>query len=221
MAGKTIDAAARTKTRRNSVKGKLKRRLILDAAATVLSARGYVGTQLSEVAAKAGTEPGSLYYHFTSRDDLIEQVLAEGVRQSFFNARAAVDALGPGSGAIERLEAAVRAHLKSQLVDSYYARAATRCFGQLPAPMWRKINRRFREYGRFFDRLIEAAMKSGEIDPTINRSALRMLVIGALNYTPEWYNPKGTLSVDEVCDLVIRLMLRGFGSEVRGRKQKP
>ncbi len=220
MAVKTVEAAARTKAHRSSLKGKLKRRLILDAAAMVLAARGYVGTQLSEVAAKAGTEPGSLYYHFASRDDLIEQVLAEGVRQAFSNARAAVEALGPRSSAIERLEAAIRAHLKSQLEENHYSRAATRSFGQLPAPMWRKINRKFREYGKFFDRLIEAAMKSGELDSTVNRSALRMLIIGAVNYTPEWYDPKGKLGVDEVSDLAIRLMLRGVGAQPRRRNAR-
>jgi hypothetical protein len=34
---------------------------------------------------------------------------------------------------------------------------------------------------KFVDDLIQAAMKAGEIDPKLNRSALRMLIIGAAN----------------------------------------
>ena len=64
-----------------------------------------------------------------------------------------------------------------------------------------------------FDDLIHAAMKSGEIDSRLNRSALRMLVIGAANYTPEWYHRSGPQSVDQISDLLIRLMVRGVGTD--------
>jgi hypothetical protein len=54
--------------------------------------------------------------------------------------------------------------------------------------MWKRINERFRLYGNVVDDLIQLAMRPGEIDPKVNRSALRMLIIGAANFTPEWYH---------------------------------
>ncbi|MBV8139613.1 MAG: hypothetical protein JO121_28870 [Deltaproteobacteria bacterium] len=108
--------------------------------------------------------------------------------------------------------AAIRAHLKYALVESSYALAAARSGGQLPEDMWKRINEKFRLYGKFVDDLIRAAMKSGEIDPGLNRSALRMLIIGAANYTPEWYHRGGPLSVDQIADLLIRLIVRGVGT---------
>jgi len=113
---------------------------------------------------------------------------------------------------MERLCAAIRAHLKYALVESAYALAAARSGGQLPEDMWKRINEKFRLYGKFVDDLIQAAMKSGEIDSRLNRSALRMLIIGAANYTPEWYHRSGPLSVDQISDLLIRLMVRGVGT---------
>ena len=209
---KSLRVYAQSKRQQMSSRGELKRKQILDAAAKVLARRGYIGTQLSEIAEEAGTQSGSLYYHFESREDLIEEVLQEGVRLSFARARAVVDAMPPEATPLERLAAALRAHLKFQLVESDYARAVSRSIGQSPEDMWKRVNDKFRAYGRFFDDLIRAAMKSGELDSKVDRSALRMLIIGATNWTPEWYRRDGSSSADEVGDLLIRLIRRGVGT---------
>jgi AcrR family transcriptional regulator len=192
-------------------RGRLKRQQILDAAAKVLARRGYGGAQLSEIAEEARTLSGSLYYHFDSREELIEEVLHEGVRLSFARARVVVDALPVDSSALQRLEAALRAHLKFQLVESDYARAVVRSIGQCPEDIWVRINRKFRAYGKYFDELIATAIKAEEIDPDVDRHALRMLIIGAANWAPEWYRRGGSSSVEEICDLLIRLLRRGVG----------
>ena len=192
-------------------RGELKRKQILDAAAKVLARRGYAGTMLSEVAEEAGTQPGSLYYHFDSREELIEEVLHEGVTLSFARARAVLDALPRDSSALQRLEAALRVHLKFQLVESDYARAVVRSMGQCPEGTWKRVNEKFRAYGKFFDTLIAAAMRAKQLDPEVDRSALRMLLIGAANWAPEWYRADASSTVDEISDLLVRLLLRGVG----------
>ncbi|HTR60941.1 MAG TPA: TetR/AcrR family transcriptional regulator [Candidatus Binataceae bacterium] len=212
MPVKALRAYAPAKRPQRGAKGELKRKQILDAAAKVLARRGYIGTQLSEIAAEAGTLAGSLYYHFESREELLEEVLHEGVDQSFSHARKVLDELPPGSTPLERLCAAVSAHLKFQLVESDCARAAAHSMGQAPQDVWRRVNERFRKYGKFFDDLIEAAMKSGELDPRVNRSAVRMLIIGAANYAPEWYRQSGALDADQLSALLVRLLVRGAGT---------
>jgi AcrR family transcriptional regulator len=201
----------RQKRRQPPSRGELKRKQILDGAARVLARRGYAGTMLSEVAEEAGTQPGSLYYHFDSREELIEEVLHEGVTLSFARARAVLDALPADSSALQRLEAALRAHLKFQLVESDYARAVVRSMGQCPEDMWKRVNEKFRVYGTFFDSLIAAAMKAGQLDARVDRSALRMLLIGAANWAPEWYRANASSTVEEISDLLLRLLLRGVG----------
>ena len=46
---------------------------ILDAAAHVLSRKGYAGTRLTDVADRAAIQAPAIYYYFPSRDDLIEE----------------------------------------------------------------------------------------------------------------------------------------------------
>ena len=202
-------SAAPREAQKLSPRGEQKRVRILDAAAEVLAARGFAGTMLSEIAEKAGTQAGSLYYHFASREELIEEVLRRGVSLTMAHVRATLDALPPGTSARDRLATAIREHVRYQLAVSAYARASARSTGQVPAEMRGRINREFRRYGAFLDEVIAAAVREGAVDPGVDRSALRMLVIGAANWTPEWFRAGGGSSVDEIADLLVRMMLAG------------
>ena len=53
------------------------RRRLLDAALDVMSANGYAGSSMSEIAAAAGVSKGLAYYHFSSKAELAGVLLAE------------------------------------------------------------------------------------------------------------------------------------------------
>ncbi|MER7110481.1 ScbR family autoregulator-binding transcription factor [Streptomyces sp. NPDC000229] len=53
------------------------RQTILSAAAKVFEQRGYQAATISEILATAGVTKGALYFHFESKDDLAQGVLAE------------------------------------------------------------------------------------------------------------------------------------------------
>ncbi|WP_030209607.1 ScbR family autoregulator-binding transcription factor [Streptomyces sp. NRRL S-87] len=53
------------------------RRAILTAAAKVFEERGYRAATIAEILATAGVTKGALYFHFQSKEDLAQGVLAE------------------------------------------------------------------------------------------------------------------------------------------------
>ena len=86
-----------------------RREQLISAAARVIGAKGYERASLQEICAAAGILPGSLYYHFKSKEDLFIKVHAEGFRQL----NEAVDrAVAAESDPWRRLEAACAAHLE-------------------------------------------------------------------------------------------------------------
>src|SRR6201998_1470331 len=88
------------------------RRRILDAAAHVLSANGYAGLRLTDVAAQAELQAPAIYYYYPSRDDLIEEVMWGGIADTREHVVAALDACPSTASATDRLQAAVEAHLR-------------------------------------------------------------------------------------------------------------
>jgi AcrR family transcriptional regulator len=75
---------------------------ILDAAAYVLSRKGYAGTRLSDVAERVDIQTPAIYYYFTSRDDLIEEVMASGLADMRAHLQATLQALPPDTPALDR-----------------------------------------------------------------------------------------------------------------------
>ncbi|WP_026553987.1 TetR/AcrR family transcriptional regulator [Arthrobacter sp. 35W] len=57
------------------------KRAILDAALELGAQHGISGTTMDEVAERAGVAKGSVYYNFSSKDKLFEELLTAGVSQ--------------------------------------------------------------------------------------------------------------------------------------------
>lgn len=55
------------------------KRSILDAALELASLNGITGTTMEDVAVRAGVAKGSVYYNFSSKDKLFEQLLLDGI----------------------------------------------------------------------------------------------------------------------------------------------
>lgn len=71
--------------------GETPREEILDAAAELFTIRGYAATSTRTIADAVGIRQASLYYHFASKEELLEELLAGTVRPSLAYA-AALDA---------------------------------------------------------------------------------------------------------------------------------
>jgi TetR/AcrR family transcriptional regulator, cholesterol catabolism regulator len=164
-------------------KGAWRREQVLAAAAREFSAKGYGASSLRDIAAAAGVLAGSLYYHFRSKDDLFATVHAEGFRQL----HAALDAALAGvTDPWARLEGACTAHL-DQLVNGNDMAVVTAgsLFRTMRPALQRRLNRQRDDYEERFRDLI------GELDlpPRVDRSMLRLLLMGALNWARVWYRP--------------------------------
>lgn len=166
------------------------RQRILDAAAHVLSRQGYAGTRLTDVAEAAGIQAPAIYYYFPSREDLIEEVMWSGIAAVAKHVQARLDALPPGATAMDRVEVAVESHLRYQLEISDYTTAAIRNAGQLPEHIRLRYNAEANRYGDVWRKLIQDAKDDGELRPELEPRAARMLVLGALNWAAEWWNPR-------------------------------
>jgi len=185
------------------------RERILRAAARTFRQQGYTAASLRDIADQAELKAGSLYYHFPSKEALAEAVMDEGVIGARRRAEQAVAALVPGADALAAVEAAFRGHLNYLLEEADFAVATLRMLHQTPDAVRNRHMRKQRAFGRFYARLFERARAAGQIRPEFDLSALRMLLLGALNWSPEWFDADG-LSADQLVLQLGLLMRRGL-----------
>jgi AcrR family transcriptional regulator len=185
------------------------RRRILNAAAHVLSAKGYAGTRLSDVAEYAEVQAPAIYYYFPSRDDLIEEVMYAGIAAMRKHLRGALAALPPETSPMDRILAAVEAHLRHELELSDYASASIRNAGQIPDRLRARQLKEEASYGRIWRRLFEDARTNGQLRSDLDARLAQLLVIGALNWSAEWFDPRRS-SVDAIVSNARALVRNGL-----------
>jgi AcrR family transcriptional regulator len=191
-------------------KSDVTRQRILDCAALVFSQKGYAGARLTDIAAAAGMQAGSLYYHFPGRDELVEEVLRQGVARTQASVRERVEALPGGASALDRLRSAIAGHVLAVLQIGDYTSANIRIFGQIPEEVRARHLVDQRHYGAYWNQLLEDARAAGEIRPEADLSVVRMLILGAANWTAEWYRPEGGAGPDEVADQLVTMVCDGL-----------
>ncbi len=130
--------AGRPATKPKATKADISRERVLLAAAQIFAEMGYAGTTMRAVAERVGLRAASLYYHYRSKEDLVEAVLATGTGSIAGSVQQALAQLPADTSARERIESALAAHLGSIISLGDFARATRRVLAQLPAPLRRK-----------------------------------------------------------------------------------
>lgn len=161
-----------------------KRAAILDAAARRFAREGFAATSMRDIAADAGLLAGSIYHHFASKEDLLAAAYAEGVGQI---TSAVEHAVRVRREPWSRLEAAVAAHLEELLSRTPYAALLATDLRQLEPDLLRRLAAERDRYERQFTSLVAAL----DLSPGTDRRLVRLMLLGALNWTPNWYRSGG------------------------------
>jgi AcrR family transcriptional regulator len=192
-----------------------RRQRILDAAARALAEHGYSEAKLSDIAQEAGTHAGSLYYYFSSREDLVKEVLVTSLdRMSEFSASLDTSQLSP----LERVLAFMRLRVEQTLSpDDHYFRAYLRNGNQVPEAIHSVLQARRHRMRHTLAHLIEDGQAAGEISTRADATIAAQFLIGATNWVNIWYEPSGLHSIDRIVADFVELALNGL----RGDKPLP
>jgi AcrR family transcriptional regulator len=200
-AGKALSAEAASKSEKS-------REQILLSAAKLFRQQGYAATTLRQIAAKAGIKAGSIYYYFDSKEAILDEVLDQGIKRIFDTVKRRLKEAGEVSHR-RRIEIAIEAHLVTLLEASDFTSANIRIYGQLPERL-KKAHRPIRRaYAKYWDRLFLDARRAGEIRSDIEIVPLRIFVLGALNWTVEWFDDREKDAVSKLARRTELLIFEG------------
>ncbi len=186
------------------------RQRILDAAAHVFHSKGYALARLSDIAKRAKTQTGSIYYYFASREAIVAEVLRIANERTAAFVNGHIAALPAGASVEQRIEAAIHGHFAIVLSGDKYASAHMRIFDQTPKKVREHFLRVLDEHAEVWRTLFAEARAAGVIRDDVDLSVMRLLLLGMMNWSIEWYKP-GKLSVDDIAHQATILFLEGVG----------
>jgi TetR/AcrR family transcriptional regulator, cholesterol catabolism regulator len=180
---------------------------ILEIAAELFSRRGYHATTMRDLGERAGLLPGSLYAHFSGKEEILYQIVMAAARQFLGGMEALRSAQASPE---ENFRRAMRAHIQVVANDLEGARVFLHEWTALRGPRRAEIRRLRRRYEVLWDEIIR------DVAPA-ERKLARLLVLSAANWTYVWYKPDGPLGSEEIADRFSDLLLGGLGKDRKGK----
>jgi AcrR family transcriptional regulator len=180
------------------------RETLLRLAARAFGTQGYSATTMRGIAEQAGIEAASIYYHFASKEELVDEVMAHGARRIVEHVERHLNAQPPAADAEARLRAAVRGHMSALLEFGDYAMAHGRLLAQLPDGARERQVARRQDYQQLWQSLLSDLRAEGRIRADVDLALARVFLLGAINTSQVWFDPrKGALErvADQLCDL--------------------
>lgn len=183
-----------------------RRRIILNAAAELFSTQGFDRTTIRDIAGQAGLLPGSVYHYFSSKEDLYMAVHQEGFRSVMLQLQAAVD---EASDPWERLKRAFTVHINGMVGGSAIDRLTGHSLALTGHPRLLDMIRADRDA---YEDVIKALIAALPIRPSVNRTLLRLQLLGVMNWVYVWYH-EGKLSPEQISSQMIDMLRLGVENQ--------
>jgi AcrR family transcriptional regulator len=181
---------------------------LLDEAARAFAQRGFAAASVREIVGPIGMLPGSLYCHFETKEALLVAVYKEGVERI----SAAVDAaVLRQAGPWERLEAAAVAHLRSLLDQTDYSQVVIRIRPSDAPAVADELSALRNQYEARWATLVGAL----PLARGVNRSDLRLFLMGALNWSQTWYRDDGASTPDRIARRFVALLKASVADKMK------
>jgi len=180
---------------------------LLSVAARLFRHQGFNATSTRDIAAAAGMRSGSPFYHFKSKGDLLFAVMEEGMRAALARQQTTLERTQDETP-LAQLRGLVHTHFLVLLgaqsdfipVMLYESRSLT--------PAQRDtLSALQSQYENLWVPVLKALHASGHLRAPVVLA--RLLILGALNWSVQWFDPHKKASVDDLSDAAMALFVGG------------
>ena len=196
------------------------REKLLRLAARSFGTQGYSATTMRNIAEQAGIEAASIYYHFASKEELVDAVMSQGAQNMLGELHDRLGKLPPGAPADVRLRAAVLSLIKAEVRHGDYAIAHARLLAQLPDKVRERQVKRREQHQKQWAKLMQDLKDEGFMRSDVDVALARIFIMSAINSVHTWFNPrKGSL--EDIADQLCKIFFEGVmpaGARTPARK---
>jgi AcrR family transcriptional regulator len=184
---------------------------LLELAATMFAARGMRATTVRDIADSAGILSGSLYHHFSSKEEMVDELL-RGFLDWLFDRYQEIVATEPNP--LERLKGLFMAsfeaieHRHAQVV--IYQDEAKHLSGQ---PRFSYVEERNKEQRKMWLHLLNQGIEEGYFRPDIDVDLVYRFIRDTTWVSVRWYQPGGPLTAEQVGRQYLAIVLGGITKE--------
>lgn len=181
--------------------------LIRAAALRHFALHGYDAASMRQIAAEAGITIATLYFHCSTKEQLLFDVLENQMRDLLKGLDAAL-AAAPDDWS-SRLATAIRFHIQYVTRDEAGASISTSELRGLMGELRARHQATRDTYERRFRDLLEAGIAAGEFAP-VDVPVITAGILGIGLSVGRWYRPGGRLTPDDIADEYVQFVLKAL-----------
>ena len=184
---------------------------MLELAAVMFAERGLRATTVRDIADGAGILSGSLYHHFASKEEMVDELLRGFLDWLFARYREIVES---EPNPLERLKGLFMAsfeaieHRHAQVV--IYQDEAQRLSSH---PRFAYIDDRNKQQRKMWVDLLEQGIKEGYLRPDLDVDLVYRFIRDTTWVSVRWYQPGGPLTAQQVGQKYLAIVLGGIAKE--------
>ncbi|MHA7776241.1 TetR/AcrR family transcriptional regulator [Roseibium sp. M-1] len=182
-----------------TAKGQETAERVRKAALKRFAASGYAAVSMREIAADVGVQPGALYNHFPTKQDILKDLMLAHMAELIAAWEAAEFA--PGTDPLERF---VRFHIRYHLERADEVFISYMELRNLEPENFEVVETERRRYEAILTRILEEGSQAGQYSVREPRVATRA-IIAMLTGIPSWYREGGRLSKLDIEELYLDL----------------
>lgn len=193
----------RPKSQPASTAGSPLRQQIVELAKETFAGRGYAAASQRDIAERAGVTPAALYYHFEKKEDLLREIIFEGLERIASDVLAALATSLPPEHA---LEAVVRAHLGYNVENPRESKIIiedSRFLNEVDYARVREKQKSILNLYRACIRELQAANRIGPIDATVLAFNINSIILGWYR----WFRPDRGMSKAEAFEWTVKFAM--------------
>ncbi|MDA2889658.1 TetR family transcriptional regulator KstR2 [Mycolicibacterium sp. BiH015] len=184
---------------------------LLQLAATMFADRGLRATTVRDIADSAGILSGSLYHHFKSKEQMVEEVLKDFLDWVFTRYRETVEST---ADPLERVKGLFMVsfeaieHRHAQVV--IYQDEAKRL---KPLTQFGFLEDRNREQRKMWIEVLKQGVAEGKFRPDLDVDLVYRFIRDTTWVSVRWYQPGGPLTAEQVGRQYLAIVLGGITNE--------
>ncbi|MGA7875109.1 MAG: TetR/AcrR family transcriptional regulator [Desulfoferrobacter sp.] len=189
----------------------MRKEIILQEAARLFRQKGYMAATLRELADRSGIKGGSIYHHFSSKQEILHEIMAFTLTNLFALEEETAGERNP----IEKIRKAIRFHIEYHINNLDETLVADTELRSLTAENYREIIKMRRRYENLFIDILREGVQQ-EIIKIGDVKLAALAILQMCTGVSYWFKQDGPLSVQEIADGYVELICWGImGKESR------
>ncbi|GAC1574981.1 MAG: TetR/AcrR family transcriptional regulator [Sphingomicrobium sp.] len=190
-----------------------RRQEIVEAAARVFNRMGLTGASLSAVATELGIDRATLYYYFSSKEQLFDEIVRAVLEENDALARRiAESAISPSRKLRELIIAFMQSYANNYPLMYIYIREDLAHVSEKRSTWSGHMRALNRSIEKSFITIIEQGFRDGSLRQIGSARTIAFGILGMLNWSHRWFRPDRSESAAEVGKVFAEFAMAGLDS---------